>query len=127
GNSQGIGLLDEDYQTLWHKLPNAQLAAAVGLWRDTIIVGTDYGKVLSYKDGNFKTLLDLQKNLYIRKIKTDKQGNLLILTAKGLYLHDGLETVRIDSENEQPDNLYSVCEWKGRTFFGTANGVFELR
>lgn len=33
----------------------------------------------------------------------------------------------ISSENEQADNLYSLCEWNGRTLLGTAHGVYELK
>lgn len=44
GNSQGIGMLNENYQTNWHKLPNGRLAAAVGLWHDTILVGAGMEK-----------------------------------------------------------------------------------
>ncbi|AHM60390.1 PAS domain-containing protein [Flammeovirgaceae bacterium 311] len=127
GNSQGLGVLAQDYEVKWHKLPGNLWATTVSYWNGQLLIGTDAGKVLSFRDGKFQDFIDTHQSLYIRKIFIDQENRLFLLTPKGLFHVDGSTAIPIEAENLHYNSLFCFVQWKGRTLFGTSHGVCELK
>ncbi len=125
GNSQGIGIMQQDYAITWHELPDDQLAVSLGEWNGQVVIGTNKGRLLSFLNNQFHTLTELKQKSYVRKLHSDKDGNLLILTTHGIYRFDGLTSERLGPP-QNTSNLFSILEWQGQTLLGTINGLYKL-
>ncbi|WP_224995332.1 ATP-binding protein [Cesiribacter sp. SM1] len=126
GNKHGLGVMENDYTIKWYTLPNEFWGSCVGYWQGQVLVGTDNGKILKFENGKFQTFSDFKQSLYIRKLFTDKENRLLVLTPKGLFHFDGANLSRIEAENLHHNSLFSYAQWQGRILFGTSQGVCEL-
>ncbi|EMR02861.1 sensor histidine kinase [Cesiribacter andamanensis] len=126
GNNMGLGILHPNRKVEWHPLPEDLMAVSVVYWKGQPYIGTDLGKLLRFEGGKFTTVLNLNDNVYFRKLYTDKQNDLLILSAKGLYVFNGISSKHITAEKHAYRNLYNLLEWNGRTLLGSTNGIVEI-
>jgi diguanylate cyclase (GGDEF)-like protein len=131
GTSRGLNSFDNEKITAITDDPSLENDAILSLasMKDgSIWVGMYSTGLINWKNGVVKERIAKDSPIYgtqVRALQEDRQGNLWIGTAKGLYRKKGAELKRFGIADGLPrEFILSIHESKsGRIWVGTANGL----
>jgi len=99
------------------------MVSSISIFKSDLLV-SDFNSVYRFKDGKFELFGDFDR---IRNIVAVEEDKLAVLSFNGVYITDGVNTQKYESEEESLNNTYDIELWNGEYVIATEAGLGVLK